>query len=351
MRPESRRRRLVVLALALAVAGLGGRACTGDETTVMLTIREGSPFREAAESLAAHRVVRFPRLFGAYAARRGQDRSTRYGTYVIRRGASWNAILRALQTGEGIMNAVTIPEGLPLWETLPRLAASLDLPLDSFEAAVRDPELLTRLGVPKGTTTVEGYLFPDTYDFPAGVTARDVVTQMVKRFEARWDPDWDARLRTVRLSRHEIVTLASIVEKEVRRGEERPIVAAVYLNRLRIGMALQADPTVQFALRKRPGRVLYRDLRVKSPYNTYRVPGLPPGPIAAPGRASLEAALFPARVPYKYFVAHPDGHHEFRVTYEEHLEAITLVREAARQDSIARADSLARADTLAPIRP
>jgi len=348
MRPDATQRRLIGVLAVAAVALLGGlRACGADgDATVVLTIREGSPFREAAESLAAHGVVRFPRLFGAYAARRGQDRSTRYGTYVIRRGANWNAILRALQTGEGIMNQVTIPEGLPLWETLPRLAATLELPLDSFEVAVRDPELIARLDLPQGTRTVEGYLFPDTYVFPAGASARNVVAQMVKQFEAHWDPAWDARLRTIRLSRHEVVTLASIVEKEVRRGEERPIVAAVYLNRLRIGMALQADPTVQYALRKRPGRVLFRDLRVRSPYNTYRVPGLPPGPIAAPGVASLRAALFPASVPYKYFVAHPDGHHEFRATYAEHLEAIKLVREAARQDSIAKADSLARADSL-----
>ena len=351
MRTDARRglgRRLALVATVLAGALVGARACGArDEATVMLTIREGSPFREAAESLAAHGVVRFPRLFGAYAARRGRDRSTRYGTYVIRRGASWNEILHALQTGDGIVNRVTVPEGLPLWEALPRIAAALTLPLDSLEAAVRDTALLARLGVPAGTRTLEGYLFPDTYDFPTGATARDVVSHMVVRFESRWDPAWDARLREVRMTRHEVVTLASIVEKEVRRGTERPIVAGVYLNRLRIGMALQADPTVQYALRKRPGRVLFRDLRVRSPYNTYRYPGLPPGPIAAPGRASLEATLFPAKVPYKYFVAHPDGHHEFRATYAEHLEAIAMVREVARQDSIARADSVARAEAAA----
>jgi UPF0755 protein len=168
------------------------------------------------------------------------------------------------------------------------------------------------------------------------------VALMAKRFEARWDPKWDARLTELGQTRHEVVTLASIVEKEAVKDEERPIIAGVYRNRLRIGMALQADPTVQYALRQRPGRVLLRHLKVDSPYNTYRYPGLPPGPIAAPGRASLEATLFPATVPYRFFVAHPDGHHEFRRTYEEHLEAIVMVREVARRDSIARADSLAR---------
>lgn len=339
-------RRALAVGAALGAALLLDACATKDDSTVRLTIQPGSSFREAADSLAAHGVVRFPRLFGFYAARRGRDRSTRYGTYVIRRGASWNQILHALRTGEGILNRVTIPEGWPLWETLPVLARSLALPVDSLEAAVRDRALLARLGIPARVGTAEGYLFPDTYDFPPGATARQVVEAMVARFEARWDPAWDAQLAAVRRTRHEIVTLASIVEKEARKDRERPIIAGVYLNRLRIGMALQADPTVQYAQRKRPGRVRYSDLRVNSPYNTYRFPGLPPGPIAAPGRASLEAALFPARVPYRFFVAHPDGHHEFRVTYAEHLEAIAMVREAARLDSIARADSLAR-DSLA----
>ncbi len=341
-RARRTRRWLTRTTLALAMSG----CATMDDTTVELTIRPGSTFREAADSLHAHGVVRFPRLFGAYAARRGRDRSTRSGTYVIRRGASWEGILHALQTGEGIINRVTIPEGLPLWESLPMIAETLTLPLDSLEVAVRDPALLARLGVPKGTATVEGYLFPETYDFPSQVTARYVVEQMVARFEQRWDPAWEARLAELQMTRHQVVTLASIVEKEVRRGSERPTVSGVYHNRLRIKMALQADPTVQYAMKVRPGRVLYRHLTIDSPYNTYKYPGLPPGPIAAPGKASLEAALFPAKVPYRYFVAHPDGHHEFRTTYEEHLAAIQYVREVARQDSLARLDSLARADTL-----
>jgi len=335
------RRSLAALLLLTAIG-----CATMEESTVELTIRPGSSFREIADSLHAHEVVRFPRLFGAYAARRGRDRSTRYGTYLIKRGASWEGILHALQTGEGIINRVTVPEGLPLWESLPLIAAKLTLPLDSLEVAVRDSSLLRRLGMPKGTETIEGYLYPETYDFPSQVTARYVVERMVARFEQRWDPAWDARLAELKMTRHQVVTLASIVEKEVERESERTTVAAVYHNRLKVGMALQADPTVQYARRVRPGRVLYSHLTVDSPYNTYKYPGLPPGPIAAPRAASLQATLFPAAVPYRFFVAHPDGHHEFRRTYEEHLEAITFVREAARRDSLARLDSLARADTL-----
>lgn len=334
---------LAILGFGIAVVAGGTIVVTRgtpDDTRVTLTIRRGSTFREAADSLRAHGVIASARLFGYYAARRGRDRTIRYGTYVIRKGSSWDEVLESLRRGRGIVNTVTIPEGWPLWETLPQLARTFELPLDSFEVAVRDTALLRRLDIP--APTLEGYLFPDTYVFPASATARQIVTMMVERFESVWKPEWTERLREVRMSRHQIVTLASIVEKEVRRGEERPIVAAVYLNRLKIRMPLQADPTVQYAKRVRPGRVLYRDLRVDSPYNTYRNPGLPPGPIAAPGAASLEASLYPAKVPYRFFVAHPDGHHEFRTTYNEHLAAIRMVRQAARQDSAARMDSLRR---------
>jgi len=323
---------LLALVLLLPAAGCG----SGDQTRVRITIRPGSPFREAADSLAAKGVVEHPRLFGFYAARRGLDRNIRYGTYLIRRGADWNEVLTALQQGRGIVTRVTIPEGWPLWEIIPTLSTALEVPVESLEVAVRDTLQLQRVGAPLGTETLEGYVFPDTYDFPGGSTARQAIDLMVNRFEQIWKADWNARLTELKMSRHQLLTLASIVEKEVRRDSERPLVAAVYSNRLRIRMPLQADPTVQYAQKKRPGRVLYRDLKVDSPYNTYRRVGLPPGPIASPGAASIEASLFPADVPYRFFVAHPDGHHEFRTTYGEHLAAIEMVRAVARSDSVAR---------------
>ena len=193
------------------------------------------------------------------------------------------------------------------------------MPIDSVNAAVRDTALRARLDVP--TPTLEGYLFPDTYAFPLGTTARQAVHEMVKRFEREWKPEWNAQLTTLALNRNDIVTLASIIEKEAKRPEERPVISAVYHNRLRKRMLLQADPTVQFALGRHTARVLYKDLEVNSPYNTYKYAGLPPGPIASPGGPSLVAALFPANVSYLYFVADSDGHHEFRTTLAEHDSA------------------------------
>jgi len=209
------------------------------------------------------------------------------------------------------------------------MASRLNVPPESVSTAVRDSSLRERLDVP--TPTLEGYLFPDTYQFADGVTARDAVRDMVAQFEARWSPEWDAQLGKLGLTRHQIVTLASIIEKEARLDEERPVISAVYHNRLRIGMPLQADPTVQYARGSHTSRVLHKDLQIESDYNTYRRPGLPPGPIASPGRPSLEAALFPADVPYRFFVAHPDGHHEFRVTFEEHKAAISAIGKARGQ--------------------
>lgn len=344
-----RRRPLVVAALFVFVMVFVAACGGNDGANVRVTIRKGSPFREAAESLAAHGVVKSARLFGYYAKLRGHDRTLRYGTYVIRSGLSWESLLDALRAGRGIVHTVTIPEGYPISQIAPLLADALGVTEDSIDAAVRDTSLLHRLDVP--TPTLEGYLFPDTYSFADNTSAREAVRTMVERFEKAWKPEWDGRLKEMTMSRNDIVTLASIVEKEVRRREEGPVIAAVYLNRLRIHMPLMADPTVQYALGRKPGRVYFKDLRVDSPYNTYRRQGLPPGPIASPGIMSIDAALHPAKVPFLYFVAHPDGHHEFRRTFREHTEAIRLVRGAARADSIAAAKRRAAGDSAAKSPP
>ena len=344
------RRRTITFAALLPLGALGALGVvvgldafgSSDTAPVTVTIRRGSNFPEAAESLSAHGIISRSRLFGYYAAAAKRDRTIRYGTYLLERGATWNEVLTALELGRGIVRRVRVTEGWALWDIVPAIAAGLTLPEEEVLAAMRDTVFLRRAGVPRGQSSLEGYLFPDTYLFPEGTTARQAVELMLARFERAWKPEWDPRLTELRMTRHHVVTLAAIIEKEVRKGAERPVVSAVYHNRLKIRMPLQADPTIQYALgRRRPSRVLYRDLRVNSPYNTYRRVGLPPGPIASPGEASLEAALYPADVAFRFFVAHPDGHHEFRTTYREHLAAIAYVRSVARRDSVVRRDSLA----------
>ena len=319
--------------LALTVLVACSRHGANDGVPTRVVIAPGTSLRAAAESLAARRIIGQPTLFSWYARMKGHDRGLKAGTYLLRRGMSWGELVDALVRGRGLVLSITVPEGWNLNNIIPQLARVLEVPLDSVDAAVRDTALRRRLDVP--TSTVEGYIFPDTYTFPPGTTAREAVGAMVDAFERRWDPAWDSRLDTLAMSRHDIMALASIIEKEARLPEERPVISAVYHNRLKRGMRLQADPTVQYALGRHVARVLYRDLEVESPYNTYRNAGLPPGPIASPGLPSIHAALYPADVPYLFFVAHPDGHHEFRTTFAEHGVAVAQMRRL--RDSMARA--------------
>lgn len=312
------------LAVTTLLAGAVG--CTGPERPTRVTIPTGASMRVAAESLHRAGVVGSPRAFQLYARLKKSDRGIKAGTYVIPAGASWNTTLAALRYGRGLVTTVLIPEGYTLAQIEKLLVAKLTVPVDSVRAAVTDTALLRRLDIPTGT--LEGYLFPDTYTFPPGTSARTAVQTMIRRFEQRWLPAWTARLDTVALSRHDLLTLASIVEREAKLPEERPVIASVYWNRLRRGMLLQADPTVQYALPQYQSRLMHRHLTVKSPYNTYQNPGLPPGPIGAPGAASIQATLYPADVPYLYFVAYPDGHHEFRVRLSDHQAAARAARRA-----------------------
>jgi UPF0755 protein len=314
--------RAAIALIAVATAGCVG-AKTGMART---TIPQHATLRVAAESLSHAGLIGSPTLFRIYAKLRRGDKTIRAGTYALPRSLGWSGVLDALNGGKGIVSVMTIPEGFSVAQITRVMSQRLGVPPESVEAAVRDTVLRRRLDV--RSPTLEGYLFPDTYTLAQGATAREVVDLMVKRFEQAWKPQWTARLDTLGLSRHDAMSLASIVEKEAKLPQERPVIAGVYLNRLRRGMLLQADPTVQYALPVHVARVTYKDLRVKSDYNTYTHKGLPPGPIASPGVPSILAALYPANVPYRYFVAFPDGHHEFHVTQAQHETAVRLSRKA-----------------------
>jgi len=337
--PHSGRRALAwIIALTLMV-GCGANP----GRPVRVTIPTGASLGAASDSLARAGVIRSPRLFRVYAVIRHDDRAIKPGTYMLRRNSGYAATLDAIHGGKGLVHAVTIPEGFSLSQIIPLFASKLSLSPESLTVAVRDTALLHQLDVP--TPTIEGYVFPDTYIFPEQTTARVAIATTVKRFEQVWQPEWTARLDTVGLSRNDLMALASIVEKEARLPEERPVIAAVYMNRLRNHMLLQADPTVQFALGAHQSRIYYKDLEVESKYNTYKHLGLPPGPIASPGRASIIAALYPANVPYLYFVALPDGHHEFRNDFAGHETAVRLARRAWDSLATSTKSAFGSADT------
>lgn len=293
---------------------------------VEVRIPDGATARGIAGALDDAGLVRFPRAFTLYTRLRGSAGSLKAGLYRFPAGASWADVLGMLERGEVVTFPVTIPEGFNLREIAPRVAAMAGVHADSVLTLTRDSAFAARLGVPG--PTLEGYLFPDTYHFAEKTPPDRILEAMTARYRAFWGPAELAHRDSLGLTERELVTLASIVEKEARVAEERPVIAGVYLNRLEIGMLLQADPTVQFALDSVRARLLYRDIEqvADNPYNTYTHAGLPPGPIASPGEAALRATLEPADVPFLFFVARPDGSHEFTRTEREHINAKNRIR-------------------------
>ena len=312
------------LLVALAACG------SSDGPRVTVTVPPGATLDAAIDSLTTNRVIAHPAMFRLYATLRGLGGSLKSGVYLLRQDESWSDVVAALERGRGVEQRLTVREGLRLVEVADLAQARLGIPRDSFVAAAQDRELLAALSVPDGTPSAEGYLFPTTYLLPLRIGARELVRVMTHQFTQQWSPEWQARLDTLRMSRHQLVTLASIVEAEVRYDPDRPFIAAVYSNRLKRGMRLEADPTVSYAFGRRLKRVWEKNLAVRSAYNTYLHAGLPPGPISQPGRASLAAALYPADVPFLYFVAQPDGKHIFSATYAEHEAAIARVKQMRR---------------------
>jgi UPF0755 protein len=249
----------------------------------------------------------------------GSARRLQAGDYRFAAPASVLEVIDTLVRGDVDAVRITFAEGLIIAEMAEVFAASGLGRAEAFATAARRTSLVADLD-PKAAD-LEGYLFPATYAVPRRATAGDLVELMVQRFRAAYTPVLREKTARQGLSTRQVLVLASLVEKETARAEERPLVAAVYRNRMRIGMGMQADPTVVYALRQAgryTGNLRRTDLQFDSPYNTYRYRGLPPGPIAAPGLASIEAALDPADVPYLYFVSRNDGSHVFADTLRAH---------------------------------
>jgi len=240
--------------------------------------------------------------------------------------AGWGDLLEIISSGNVVTIPITIPEGFTVREAAPRLAEITGGDPDSIRAVLEDSAVARTLGVPG--PTLEGYILPDTYRFAEGVGLRDALEVMVSAYQSFWTPERRAQADSLGLTERELVTLASIVEEEARVASERATIAGVYLNRLQIGMKLQADPTVQYALGEPKERLLYSDIDAVAddPYNTYTHEGLPPGPIASPGVAALEATLNPEDHQYLFFVADVDGSHVFTRTDREHINAKNRIR-------------------------
>jgi UPF0755 protein len=292
----------------------------GNTEERIVVVVPGQPLSATVKALEREGVIRTPFLFTLYARLDGRDRRIKAGEYALRASLSPQEILAIMEKGAVKLYRLTVPEGLNLHQTAELIAKSGLAGLQDVLAAAADPAAASRLGV--AAPTLEGYLYPDTYFFPRGVSAADIVEAMVKRFRAVFSPQWEQRAAEIGFSVHEVVTLASIIEKETAVAGERPLISSVFHNRLKRGMRLETDPTVIYGIKDFDGNLTRRHLETPTPYNTYIIKGLPPGPIASPGAATLKAALFPAETDYLFFVSRNNGSHEFSTTLADHNRAV-----------------------------
>lgn len=320
------------LAIAVLVVALGAAAAAGvlsrrayepyrgySEPERLVDLPSGEGSRAIGDRLIAAGVVSDRLTFRIALAISGEARRLKAGEYRFERPMSAIDVIGKIARGDVDLLSVTFPEGLTIAEMAAIFEGRGFGPASTFLDAAEDVSLIQALD--PTARDLEGYLFPDTYALPRRVDASRVVHAMLERFQQVVTPDLRAAAEARGLSLRQLVTLASIVEKETALPHERPLVAAVYANRLKIGMGLQSDPTVIYALQRAgrfSGNLRREDLQLDSAYNTYRFAGLPPGPIAAPGKGSLEAAANPAAADYLYFVSRNDGSHEFARTLDEH---------------------------------
>ena len=326
------RKLLVVLLLLAATAAAGAAAIVHEWTRrleapyrgydadeVFVDVQPGDSTRTIGARLAAAGVVRDELTFRLAARRTGRDRDLKAGEYRFDGPLSALDVVDKVARGQVYLRSITFPEGLTIGQMAAIFASAGFGAAAAFEAAAGQAVLVADLD--PDAANLEGYLFPETYALPREATAGDLVAAMVAQFRAEFDGELRARAAERGVGVRALVTLASIIQKEAGAAAEHALVSAVFNNRLRIGMPLQSDPTVIYALERAAlydGNLTRANLQFDSPYNTYRYGGLPPGPIAAPGRAVLEAALAPADVSYLYFVSRNDGTHAFAETLREH---------------------------------
>jgi UPF0755 protein len=291
---------------------------------VVVEIPPHAGVRAIARKLEESGAIRTRMGFIALSLLRGEARRLKAGEYEFPRGAATPAVLAQITAGVVRQHVVLHPEGATVAELAQALQSAGLASAQDIQRAATDPTFRRALGI--DAPSLEGYLFPDTYQLVRGMTAEDILARLVQRMRAKLTPDILERARALGLSTNQLLSLASIVEREAVASEERPLIAAVFLNRLAREMPLQADPTVQYADRRERGTLTRVDLEVDHPYNTYRYAGLPPGPIASPSLASIDAVLNPAAVPYLYFVALDDRRHQFSTTLEQHNAAVARYR-------------------------
>jgi UPF0755 protein len=297
------------------------RTPAGDsEQARIVVVEAGTNLTATAASLHREGLIRNPFKFRLLARLCRYDRTLKAGEYSLRPSMTPLEILVVIEKGLVLLHRLTIPEGLTIIQIADLVAkAALGGKFDFINWAT-DPDVSSRYGV--RSSTLEGYLFPETYYFPMGTPPDQIIAAMLQRFRALFSPQWEQRAAELGMTVHEIVTLASIIEKETSEPSERPLISSVFHNRLRRGMRLETDPTVIYGIKNFDGNLTRKHLETPNPYNTYLIKGLPPGPIANPGKEALEAALYPARTDYLFFVSRNNGTHHFSTSLSDHHRAV-----------------------------
>jgi UPF0755 protein len=300
---------------------------SNEERSQLFIVHDGSTLKDVADQLKKHKIIKSSTLFLLWARVMDSGTKIKAGEYNLSSSMPPAKILQTLTKGSIVTHAVTFPEGFTAKQIADLLEERGLVNKAEFLALVRDKDVAKLYGV--FAPGLEGYLYPDTYQFGRGLSAKSIVEAMVRRFHEIVQP-FKEKMDEVGMTMDKVVTLASIVEKETGQAEERPLIASVFLNRLKKRMRLESDPTVIYGLKDFDGNLKRKDLSRKTPYNTYVIRGLPPGPIANPGIDSIKSILYPAKTDYIYFVSKNDGTHHFSKTFKEHNRAVIKYQKSRR---------------------
>lgn len=293
-----------------------------NQSTSIFEVAPNKNFREVAADLEINNFIRNRMAIRLLAKYQKKDTLVMAGEYEFSPAMTPQEILDAMVDGKMILRTVTIKEGATLKDIGPLLEEAGVTSKSAFDAALNDPRLREDLKVP--ALTFEGYLFPETYRIQRNTAPQKVIRTLKNQLDSKWPAAWNTRLIELQLTKHQILTLASIIEKESGNSEEQSVVSSVFHNRLKKGMKLQSDPTVIYGIPDFNGNITKADLQAPTPYNTYVISGLPPGPIANPGLSAIKAALYPAETSYLFFVGNGKGKHIFSETLEQHNHAVNV---------------------------
>jgi UPF0755 protein len=311
---------LVATAVYMDLYIYSGKPVSAEYVKQVVIVEPGQKFKSLSQILHQKGVISHPVKFRLFSRIKGYDKHIKAGEYVLSSAMTPKKILQILVTGRVRLHRITIPEGHNLRQVAQAVSqAGLGTQTDFFNAAT-NADLVRSKGI--DAQTFEGYLFPDTYYFTKDASPEKIISSMVKRFWSVFKPEWKNRAKTLGLTIHQVVTLASIIEKETGAAVERPIISSVFHNRLKRGIRLESDPTVIYGIEDFNGNLTRRDLSEDTLYNTYRIKGLPPGPIANAGIEAIEAALYPAATRFLYFVSKKDNTHQFSTNLKDHDRAV-----------------------------